>query len=218
MRHATVGLGDGAGLGRGGLASTDNDQRLRDYNDDGVHLFERGAYKDAAESFQAALALKPADANLLYNLGQCQDRLGQADAAEKTYRECLHQAPGHADCLHALDGLLVRLQRRPEANQLVDDWLRRDPKSAAAYAEYGWLCAQDKDYSKALSACQHAYELDSRDVHALNELGKLFESLNRNDRALEMYERSLEYQPNQRDVGLCVSRLKAQGTGLPHPD
>ena len=26
-----------------------------------------------------------------------------------------------------------------------------------------------------------------------------------------MYERSLEYQPNQRDVGLCVSRLKAQG-------
>ncbi len=200
-----------------GCASTD-DQRLRDYNDDGVHLFERGAYKDAGESFQAALALKPGDANLLYNLGQCQDRLGQAGAAEKTYRECLHQAPGHADCLHALDALLVRQQRRPETNQLVDDWLRREPRSAAAYAEYGWLCAWDKDYPKALSACQHAYELDSHDVHALNELGKLYESLNRSDRALEMYERSLEYQPNQRDVGLCVSRLKAQGTALPHPD
>ena len=42
-----------------GCASTDNDQRLRDYNDDGVHLFERGAYKDASESFQAASPSSP---------------------------------------------------------------------------------------------------------------------------------------------------------------
>jgi Flp pilus assembly protein TadD len=200
-----------------GCVSTD-DQRLRDYNDDGVHLFQRGSYNDARESFQAALALKPGDPNLLYNVGQCQDRLGQNETAEKTYRECLHQSPGHADCIHALDALLVRQQRQAEASQIIEDWLRREPGSAAAYAEYGWLCACDKDYPKALSACQHAYELDSHNTRALNELGQLFESLNRTDRALEMYERSLEYQPNQRDVGLCVSRLKAHGAGSPHPD
>jgi tetratricopeptide (TPR) repeat protein len=200
-----------------GCVSTDQD-RLRDYNDDGVCLFQRGKYDDARESFQAALALKPSDANLLYNLGQCQDHLGQADAAEKTYRECLRQSPNHADGNHALAALLVRQQRRDDANQLVEGWLKREPQSPAAYAEYGWLCAQDKDYPKALSACQRAYELDSHDVHALNQLGQLFETLNRQDRALEMYERSLEYQPNQHDVGLCVSRLKAQGAGRPHPD
>ena len=200
-----------------GCAATEP-ERLRDYNDDGVRLFQRSDYNDARESFQAALALKPGDPTLLYNVGQCQDRLGQDEAAEKTYRACLQQAPSHADCIHALDALLVRRQRRPEAGQLVEDWLRREPHSAAAYAEYGYLCVCDKDYPQALSACQHAYELDPRDVHALNQLGQLYETLHRTDRALEMYERSLAYQPKQPDVGLCVSRLKAEGAGRPHPD
>ena len=200
-----------------GCVSTD-DQRLRDYDDDGIQLFRRGAYNEARETFQAALALKPADPNLLYNLGQCYDRLDAADKAEETYRDCLRQAPGHADCLHALTAFLVRRQRRGEADQLVEDWIRREPNSAAAYAEYGWLCARDKDYPKALSACQHAYELDPHDVHALNQLGRLYETLNRQDRALAMYERSLEYQPNQPEVGALVSRLKGEGTRSPHPD
>jgi protein O-GlcNAc transferase len=200
-----------------GCVSTD-DQRLRDYNDDGVSLFQRGAYNDARESFQAALALKPGDPNLHYNLGQCYDRLGQTDLAEKAYRDCLQQSPNHPECLHALTALLVRRQRRGEADQLVEDWLRRDPKSAAAYAEYGWLCAQDKDYPKALAACEHAYQLDPHDVHALNELGQIYQSLNRPDRALAMYERSLECRPGQTDVGALVSRLKEQGAGAPHPD
>ena len=200
-----------------GCVSTDQ-QRLRDYNEDGVFLFQRGAYNEARETFQVALTVKPGDPNLLYNLGQCQDHIGQADKAEQSYRDCLRQAAGHPDCLHALAALLVREQRRGEADQLIEDWVRREPKSAAAYAEYGWLCSQDKDYPKAVSACQHAYELDPNDVHTLNEMGKLYESLNRPDRALAMYERSLENQPNQPDLGLLVSRLKAQGAGRPRRD
>jgi tetratricopeptide (TPR) repeat protein len=200
-----------------GCVSTD-DQRLRDYNDDGVLLFRRGAYADARDEFQAALALKPGDANLTYNLGQCYDRLGQAEKAEQTYRNCLRQAPGHADAQHALVVLLVRQQRRGDADQLIEERLRREPKSASAYADYGWLCCQDKDYPKALAACQYAYGLDPHDVHALNQLGQLYETVNRPDRALAIYERSLEYQPNQDDIGQRVSRLKADGAKAPHPD
>ena len=33
-----------------------------------------------------------------------------------------------------------------------------------------------------------------------------------------MYERSLEYQPKQEEVGALVSRLKADGAREPHPD
>src|SRR5258708_4489416 len=132
-----------------GCVSTDQ-QRLRDYNDDGVFLFQRGAYSEARETFQAALALQPTDSNLLYNLGQCQDHLGQPEKAEQSYRECLRQSANQADALHALAALLVREQRRGEADQLIEDWVHREPKSAAAYAEYGWLCSQDKDYPKAV--------------------------------------------------------------------
>ncbi len=204
-------------LAAAGCVSTD-DQRLRDYNDDGVFLFQRGAYQEACETFQAALVLKPTDPNLLYNFAKCQDRLGLQDKAEQSYVTCLRQSPNHAECNHALAALYVRSQRRKDADQLVEEWLRREPKSAPAYAEYGWLCSLDKDYPRAISACQKAYELDPHDVHALNELGQIYEALNRQDRALDMYERSLDYHPHQADVGVCVSRLKGQGVGLPHPD
>ena len=200
-----------------GCVSTE-DQRLRDYNDDGVRLFQHGAYGDAREEFQAALTLKPNDPNLLYNVGECYDRLGQSDKAEQTYRACLQQSPNHPETLHALTALLVHQQRRGDADQLVQDWLHRQPKSADAYAEYAWLCGQDKDYPKALAACERAYELDPHDAHALNELGRLYEAVNRPDRALAAYERSMEYDPKQADIGLCVSRLKAQGAGPPRPD
>ena len=99
-----------------GCVSTD-DQRLHDYNDDGIALFRRGAYSQARETFQAALTLKPADPNLLYNLGQCYDHLDQTDKAEETYRSCLRQAPDHADALHGLTALLVRQQKRDQAGR-----------------------------------------------------------------------------------------------------
>ena len=110
-------------------------------------------------------------------------RFGTDDRARRgssrtraSVRNATSQSPSHADCIHALDALLVRQQRRSEAGQLVDDWLRREPRSASAYAEYGWVCACDKDYPRALSACQHAYELDPHDVHALLLHHGLFDS------------------------------------------
>src|SRR5437879_13902593 len=84
-------------------------ERLRDYNQDGVYLFERGDYAAARQSFQAALALKPEDPGLLYNLGECCDRSGDTIKAERYYQQCLVQAPNHADCRHVLASMLVRL-------------------------------------------------------------------------------------------------------------
>src|SRR5271165_2996255 len=80
-----------------GCAQTAQD-RVREYNEDGVLLFKKGDYAHARETFQAALALKPTDCNLLYNIGQCYDRLGQPDRAEQAYLECLKANPNHMEC------------------------------------------------------------------------------------------------------------------------
>src|SRR5688572_33101956 len=77
-------------------------ERVRDYNADGVYLFQRGDYAAARESFQAALSLEPEDPTLHYNLGECFDRLGQTARAEERYRQCLGLTPNHAECRHAL--------------------------------------------------------------------------------------------------------------------
>ena len=63
-------------LALAGCGPTLEQDRLHDIAEDGVALFHRGQYQDARESFEVALKAKPNDANLLFNTGQCYDRLG----------------------------------------------------------------------------------------------------------------------------------------------
>src|SRR5262245_11117225 len=78
-----------------------NNELVRHHTEDGYHLFQRGSYADARDCFEAALKLKPGDADLLYNVAQCHERLGQGDRAEALYKECLEVDADHAEARHA---------------------------------------------------------------------------------------------------------------------
>jgi type IV pilus assembly protein PilF len=200
-----------------GCASEEAD-RLRAYNQDGVYLFQRGEYAQARESFAAALVLKPDDAVTLYNLAECHDRLGDAVRAEQYYNACLARDPNHADCRHALATLLVRQGRGDEATRMVEGWLAREPRRAAAYAEDGWLLLQAGDLPRAQGRLQQALELDPHEPRALIELARLYEKMQRPDRAAVLYERVVERNPQQVEVAKRLKELKAQGAGTPLPD
>jgi tetratricopeptide (TPR) repeat protein len=205
------------GLGLAGCAPASQD-RVRDYSLDGQLLFRQGRYADARESFQAALALRPDDAALLYNAGQCADRLGDAAAAEQFYNACLDKQSNHAAGRHALCALLVREGRNDEATGMVEAWLAREPKLAAAYAADGWLWHQAGDLPRAQARLQQALEIDPHDGFALVELALIYEEMHRPDRAAALYERALAQDPNQPDVAGRLNRLRAQGAGKPKPD
>lgn len=207
----------GAALCLGGCADT-TQERVRAYNEDGVHLFQHGRYRDARESFEAAAALKPKDPGLLYNLGESCDRTGASARAERYYNDCLDQAPNHAPCRHALAALLVREGRQPEANRMVADWLAHEPKLAAAYAEDGWLLQQAGELPRAQGRLQQALALDPHDRRALTELALVYEAMNRPERALVLYERILERDPHQPDVTRRVNFLLTRNAGRPHPE
>src|SRR5262245_35214549 len=68
-------------------------EMVRQYNEDGVLLYERGEYGLARQSFEAAQKLAPDDAAVLYNLAECHERLGDPARAETLYRECLTRSP-----------------------------------------------------------------------------------------------------------------------------
>lgn len=194
------------------------EERVQDYNEDGVHLFLQGKYADARDSFQAALALKADDPGIVFNLGECYDKLGDSARAEKYYRECIARVPNHEPCRHALADLLVRANRRPEAVQLVQDWLAGEPARAAAYADDGWLAHQGGDLPRAQARLQQALELDPHDPRALTELAQVYEEMQRPDRALVLYERVLERDPKQADVSAHINFLLAKGVKRPHPE
>jgi Tfp pilus assembly protein PilF len=198
--------------------TTLDQERLRDYSDDGAAMFRCGRYDDARDSFEAALRLKPSDPGLLYNIGQCQDRGGDPAGAERAYRACLEIAPDHPPCRQAQAALLVRLGRRDEAGRIIEDWLGARPQLAAAYALDGWYWRQAGDLPRAQSRLQQALERDPKDMLALTELAQVYEALERPDRALALYRRALDLDPKQAGIADRVNALLARGAVLPRPE
>jgi tetratricopeptide (TPR) repeat protein len=157
-------------------------ERVHNCNEDGVVLFGRGAYEPARQCFQAALTLQPDNADLMYNLGQCYDRLGNSAQAEQFYHNCLQRSPDHTECRHALALLLLREDRRQEAVQMVEEWLQQawqeysrlehSPQLAAAFTEDGWLYAQSNDTERALKRYQQALFYDQHYARTLAEMGR----------------------------------------------
>jgi tetratricopeptide (TPR) repeat protein len=197
---------------------TENQEKFRQYNSDGIDLFSKGSYTQALEDFQFASQLGPADANLEFNIGQCYDRLSQTDKAESYYRQCLGANGNHAECRHALAAVLYRTGRANEADNMIQDWLTAEPKLGAAYAEDGWRLHRSGDYQNAIGRCQQALHYDPHNVRALVQIGMIYEDQERPDLSLAMYARALEYDPQNRDLKANINRLKAKGIGKALPD
>jgi Flp pilus assembly protein TadD len=191
---------------------------VRQYNDDGVLLYERGEFSQARQSFEAAQRLSPEDPAVLYNLGQCHDRLGDKPRAETLYRECLVRSPNHADCRHALAVLWVQTGRQPDAERMIEDWLAREPKLSSPYAEDGWLWHLRGDLPRAQSRLQQALQINPHDQRALTELALIYEEMQRPDRALVLYERILDVNPRQPEILRHMEQLRAQGAKPPLPE
>jgi Tfp pilus assembly protein PilF len=192
-------------------------ESVRTYNEDGVYLFQHGEYTGARESFQAALALQPENDGLLFNIGECYDRQGQTAKAEEFYNKCLQKESGHARCRHALAALLVRTGRRKEATRMIEAWLAKESKKADAYAEDGWLWHKGGDLPQAQARLQQALDIDPHNVRALTEMGLVYEELGMPDRAVVVYERSLDQDPSQPEVKQRLNALLVRGTGRPKP-
>jgi Tfp pilus assembly protein PilF len=193
-------------------------ERVQGFADDGRHLYRRGAYGEAGEQFKAALLLRPEDPDLLCNLARCQEQLGRRDEADQLYISALRHQPNHPEARHAVVARHVEAGRREEAGKMVQGWLRSNPRLAAPYVEDGWLLAGDGDLDSARGRFLQALEIEPRNVRAMNELAKLFEKIGHRERAVVLYERSLEADPDQPAIRKRMEELRAQGVGRPRPD
>ncbi len=85
------------------------------HNNLGRELLSQGKVGEAAESFQAALALKPDYMDALYNMGNVSATLGQLDAARDYYEQALRIYPHFAPAHNNLANIHVYQGRIPEA-------------------------------------------------------------------------------------------------------
>ncbi len=200
-----------------GCLSPEN-ERVRELSEDGVFLYQRGEYQNARECFELALQMQPADANLMYNLGQCYDRQGKTNKALEYYQLCLSRAANHARCRHAEALLLYRTGKAAEADRMIQQWLASAPESPDALVEDGWRLRQEGEVEQAKGRFQQALQYDPHHVRALTELGLLYESLQMPERALVLYKHAQSRDDQQSDLNERIYTLTARGIGKPRPD
>ena len=114
--------------------------RWRMFNDEGVTLFAKGAYREALENFDYALSLHTEDAVIYYNMAQCHDAWSRRP---RTVYACLQRDRSMATPAH-LDHHEISLGPVWDANQMIRDWLTQDPKSADPLVADAWRLARAK--------------------------------------------------------------------------
>ncbi len=98
--------GTGAGAAEPGPARA----AARKHFERGTTLYQEGRYAEAAAAFEAAYQTL-ANGVVLYNLGQCYEKLGQIQRAIGYYREYLRTVP-NAEDRPLVESLIARLEKR----------------------------------------------------------------------------------------------------------
>ncbi|MBN1394472.1 MAG: tetratricopeptide repeat protein [Pirellulales bacterium] len=126
-------------------------------------------YQDAKEHLQGFLLKdSPNDPELLEQLGQCQMRMGDADAALKSFRKAIEHGPDQVAAYMALASLLrSRFSQPEEADQLMKQLVDVNPKSSQAhYLRAGYLHMTER-HDEALEEVSKALELAPDDLNIL---------------------------------------------------
>ena len=100
---------------------------------------DRGDVAGAAQSYEAAVRLRPDAILPLVNGAMAYARLGQMAAAERTLRRALEAEPGNAVTSFNLGLLEAELGRAAEAERLLRQALQADPEMAQAAYNLGML-------------------------------------------------------------------------------
>ena len=95
--------------------------------------------EEAEASFKKAVELAPGNPSLLFNLGFFYFETEQYEKGMETYREVLKNAPDYADAYYYLGRCLGNLGKKQEAITVLDEMVKKFPKSPKAERAKDWL-------------------------------------------------------------------------------
>jgi tetratricopeptide (TPR) repeat protein len=175
--------------------------------EDGETLIERGEWAAAAELFARITAESPDSARAFYYLGLCREQLGDAEAAERNYREAIRLDGGLLEARNNLGLILLEAGDLAGAEAELAAFLEKRPGDAAAHYNYGLVMDAMGRANGAREQLEKAHELDPEDPDPLIGLGDLAREGGDRERALDLYRRARETAPEDPVALLEAGRL-----------
>ena len=170
-----------------------------------------GRYEDAEAAIEDGLRRLPGNAAVLAEHGWLHLQRKDFDKALAAFQDVLILVANDERALEGRISALRSLGRYEEAQEAVEDALRRVPGSPAILVQQGWLSLLPGGYHKALSTFQELLDLNPVDERALEGRITALRSLGRYDDAEQAIEESLCRVPGSTPIlyqraQLCLNR------------
>jgi tetratricopeptide (TPR) repeat protein len=133
---------------------------------------------------------------------------GDYDRARTDLLQLATQAPGSAEALQRLGGVLLHDGRIDEAAACFQSALKSDPDYVLALIGLGEAEARRGDSATALDRFETAIEIDPYRPHAHYGKGLLLETSGQTDQALAEYFRALELDSNNPEISLRIAAIQ----------
>ncbi|HET6803831.1 MAG TPA: tetratricopeptide repeat protein [Frateuria sp.] len=166
----------------------------------GVLCHQQGRSEEGVELIRTALMITPRHPDAHNNLGNIHKECGRPVEAEACYRRALACAPHHYNALGNLAVVLEVQERLDEAFEAYGALLRQAPDDARGQYLLGLFLrnhAQNMEHLEQSAECfRRAFDIDARNLRALEALGVTLYALKRYDEARQVYRDWLAREPD----------------------
>jgi tetratricopeptide (TPR) repeat protein len=170
-------------------------------------------YLDALDYYDAALAKKPNDAQILNKIGITQLMMQHYNEARRSFEHAIKANRGYADAYNNLGVVLYEAKKYSAAVKQYEKAIAKDGNSASFYSNLGAARFSKKEFNGAVAAYERALELDPEVFQRTSRDGVQAQLPSPEDRAhydytvaklyakMGLSEQSLEYLRKAKEAG-----------------
>lgn len=161
----------------------------------GIALASAGAFVEARQTLEAALALDSRPSELHFGLGLCALGLDHMPDAIASFSQAVKIRPGFVPAHANLGDAYLRHGEPAAAAAAYARAVGLSPSDAGMQADWGAALLAAKEFAAAAAALQRALDLDPRLARAAANLGEALRHMGEFDAAASAYARALAVQP-----------------------
>jgi serine/threonine protein kinase/Tfp pilus assembly protein PilF len=174
-------------------------------------LNDRAGVAQRVRWYQAALAVRPANAPAWNNLGLALRERNDPAGAAAAYAEAIRLAPDNAVAYANLANVRRATGDRAEAVRLYREAIRLDPAFPAPHNGLGQVFADRKDWDGAIENYRRALDIDPKNVAAWNNIGQALQGQGKPAEAVEAFARAVAIleaaDPADPELAVLVTNL-----------
>lgn len=165
-------------------------------------------HASAIAVLKAAIAARPDELDLQFQLGSLYERANDRKASEETFLEVLKKNPDHAPTLNYLGYMWAESNTNLEkAHEMLTRAVGQEPNNGAYVDSLGWVYFRMGNLELAEKYLTDATRLLPRDPTVHEHLGDVLARRGDMERALQLYRMALDLDPEAKDVEKLRSKI-----------